>query len=78
MPTAIRVFVSKYYFTFFCGAASNHATHYVDYALSRLPGAKNFSTFSHHLYYFKKNITDHKIYILNRSAKLSLNVLFLK
>jgi hypothetical protein len=45
---------------------------------SRLPVATKISTPSHHMFQFQKNVTERKIRVLSRSAKLSMNVLILK
>ena len=53
-------------------------THYVCNVVSLLSGAKKCSSLTHHLYQLQKNITEHKICVSNRSAKMSINVLIFK
>jgi hypothetical protein len=44
-------------------------------AFSLLSGSTKRSSLSHHLYQLQINVTEHKICVLNRSVKLSTNVL---
>ena len=48
------------------------------YSSLSLSGATKISTLSHYMYRLQKNITENRICVLNRSAKLSIDVLILK
>jgi hypothetical protein len=69
--TEIRVSVRNLYFTFFLCYCRQPRDAILGLCSLSPAWCYFFSTFSHHIYYFQKNISDRKIYVLNWSAKLS-------